>query len=70
MKAGLWCVLHDSESEAVENLKTGCRVWETSVENYVCCLLCAKDVYCTTASKFCRDFIFHFCVVIHAYNWN
>lgn len=36
MKAGLWCVLHDSESEAVENLKTGCRVWETSVENYVC----------------------------------
>lgn len=36
MKAGLWCVLHDSESEAVEHLKTGCSVWETSVENYVC----------------------------------
>lgn len=36
MKAGLWCVLHDSKSEAVEILKTGCRVWETSVENYVC----------------------------------
>lgn len=35
MKAGLWCVLHDNESEAVEILKTGCRVWETSVENYV-----------------------------------
>lgn len=35
MKAGLWCVLHDSESEAVEILKTGCSVWETSVENYV-----------------------------------
>lgn len=35
MKAGLWCVLHDSELEAVEILKTGCRVWETSVENYV-----------------------------------
>lgn len=36
MKAGLWCVLHDRESEAVEILKTGCSVWETSVENYVC----------------------------------